>query len=175
MDASARICTIRTAMSGSDLTFLYGESVPRCTHHIDKVSADYSTLQYMSAGGVELAVDGEVHQLRGPWFWSAYPGPRIRFHVAPGHRTWRHRYIAFRGKLIDRWRKAGLFPIAPQRPPKEADYAEPFDALLRNAIRSDRWSKLRAVNLLEAMLIDLAEARTQASTRDPWLERTIAR
>ena len=69
------------------LTFLYGESVPKCAHRIDKHFLGYHTLQYMSAGGVELDIGGRSYQLFGRWFWSAYPGPRISFHAAPGHRS----------------------------------------------------------------------------------------
>ena len=44
------------AGASGDLVFLYGESVPACTHHIEKQYAGYSTLQYMSAGGVDLRI-----------------------------------------------------------------------------------------------------------------------
>lgn len=160
-------------MPAADLTFLYGESVPRCTHRIDKLFAGYSTLQYMSAGGVELTVGPKVFALEGRWFWSAYPGPRIKFHAARGHKVWRHRYIAFRGKLVDRWRESGLFPIVPQRPPHGEDYGDRFDAMLRLATRGEQFGKLRAVHLLEGMLIDLAEARSRSSAETPWLERSL--
>src|SRR5688572_19866467 len=98
-------------MGAAELTFLYGESVPRCAHEIDKHFAGYNTLQYMSAGAVELTVAGERHALNGRWFWSAYPGPRIAFRAAPPARHWRHRYLAFRGPRVRRWHEAGLFPV----------------------------------------------------------------
>jgi AraC-like DNA-binding protein len=158
----------------ADLTFLYGESIPRCTHRIDKVFKGYSTLQYMSGGGVELAVGPKRFALEGRWFWSAYPGPRISFHAADSAGAWRHRYIAFRGPLVERWRQQGLFPIAPQMPPHDMDYGSRFDLLLRLAMRpGPSVVHLRAIHELEGILIDLAEARDNAQTRSRWLEQTL--
>ena len=155
----------------SDLTFLYGESVPRCTHRIDKHFAGYNTLQYMSAGGVELSVGGRTFELFGRWFWSAYPGPRISFHAAKGYPVWRHRYIAFRGPVLRRWSESGLFPIEPQAAPGGEDYGTRFDELLRAATRTDRWSQLRATHVLEGILIDLAAARAKRDAGPAWLVR----
>ena len=164
-------------MLSDGLKFLYGESVPRCTHDIDKVFDGYCTLQYMSGGAVELVVGAAEYLLRGRWFWSAYPGPRIRFHVAAGTKSWRHRYIAFRGELVERWREQGLFPIEPQPAPApaRAGFDERFDALLANTTRGDALAALRATHLLEGILIELAEARTHMEEKPPWLEKTLAR
>ena len=160
-------------MPRAELTFLYGESVPRCTHRIDKHFVGYHTLQYMSGGGVQLSIGGRPFELFGRWFWSAYPGPRIAFHAAPGHRAWRHRYIAFRGLLVQRWTSAGLFPIEPQAAPHGDDYGERFDALLRAAMRTDKWGNLRAIHLLEGIFIDLADARAQMREHPAWLKRAM--
>ena len=163
------------AIQTSDLTFLYGESVPKCTHRIDKRFAGYQTLQYMTAGSVELRVAEREWRLEGPWFWSAYPGPRIQFHVAPPHRFWRHRYIAFRGPRVQRWIAEGLFPIDPQRPPRMADYGDRFDALLRHAIGGERFGVIRATHLLEQILIELAEERQRPDGQPGWLRKTLQR
>ena len=164
-------------MSLTGLTFLYGESIPRCTHHIDKIFVGYSTLQFMTAGGVQLAMDEQQYRLEGRWFWSAWPGPHIRFHRASGYASWRHRYIAFRGPLLRRWEAQGLFPIRPQpAPPTRGDYPSRFDALLAQSTRAGRIENLRAVHLLEGLLIDLAEDRATAPRDQPaWLKRTLHR
>src|SRR5439155_12312078 len=128
-----------------DLTFLFGEFVPRCTHVIDKTFDDYQTLQYMAAGEVELSIGEQKRLLKGRNFWSCYPGPRISFHVAPGRKTWAHRYIAFRGPLVARWETDGLFPIAPQSPPPGMDFDARFDRLLALSRGSDRLSQLRGI------------------------------
>ena len=161
----------------AELTFLYGESVPRCTHRIDKHFQGYYTLQYMSAGAVELLIDDQRHALTGRWFWSAYPGPRIAFHAAPPTTHWRHRYIAFRGPRVQRWMKDGLFPIAPQSAPRDLDFGERFDRLLDLATRrsGEAFATLRATHILEEFLIDLAEDRTASRSRPAWLKQAIAK
>jgi AraC-like DNA-binding protein len=165
-------------MPAAPLTFLYGESVPRCTHHIDKQFQGYSTLQYMSGGGaVDLAVADRTWRLEGRWFWSAYPGPKIRFHVAAGSKAWQHRYIAFRGPLVERWTREGLFPIDPQPAPPTRDYGDAFDALLEHALKGDRhrWGHRRAIHLLEGILIDLAEDRAKVERHPAWLRTVVDR
>jgi AraC-like DNA-binding protein len=168
----------------ADLTFLYGESLPRCTHRIDKHFHGYFTVQYMSAGSVELSIEGDRHALTGRWFWSAYPGPRIAFHPAPPTKTWRHRYLAFRGPRVRRWMDAGLFPVAPQPAPGDRDFGGEFDRLLDLAIRrggggagtaGDAFAAMRAAHVLEELLIELAEDRAAAHGRPAWLRAAIAK
>jgi AraC-like DNA-binding protein len=161
-----------------ELTFLYGESAPRCTHRIDKHFQGYYTLQYMSAGRVELMIDDRQHALTGRWFWSAYPGPRIKFHAAPPTKHWRHRYIAFRGSRVQRWMKDGMFPIAPQPAPRDLDFGERFDRLLELATRrsGEAFPTMRATHILEEFLIELAEDGTATSrSRPAWLKTATER
>ena len=167
--------SITPMAAAAELTFLYGDSVPRCTHRIDKHFVGYHTLQYMSAGAVELSVGPRKFRMEGRWFWSAYPGPRIAFHPAPSHRTWRHRYIAFRGPLVERWRSDGLFPIEPQLAPEDEEFGPTFDEMLQRSARTDRLDHLRAAHLLEGMLIRLAEARARAGVRPAWLREATQR
>jgi AraC-like DNA-binding protein len=154
----------------SALTFLAGQRFRGCTARLDKRFEGYFTLQFIEAGGVELFFDDRRHVLEGPWFWTCYPGPRVRFHPAPGHATWEHRYVAFRGPLVARWAKQGLFPLPPQRAPKRRDFAAAFDDLLADAHRGDALGKLRAINRLESILLDLAEDRARPRRREPWLD-----
>ena len=155
----------------ADLVFLYGESVPRCTHVIDKHYAGYHTLQYMAGGAVELWVGERRHVLEGRAFWSAYPGPRFRFNAAPGRADWDHRYIAFQGPLVKRWERERLFPVAPRPSPNGADYAGRFDELLAASRRTDARGVRRATNVLESILIELAESPPPATEPVPWLAR----
>lgn len=167
-------------MSEPNLTFLYGTHVTACTHDVHKHFEGYQTLQYMAAGGVELFVGNRRYALQGQWFWSAYPGPAIRFHALPagvtGGATWDHRYVAFRGPMVGRWMAEGLFPIAPQRPPRGGGLEDGsrFDELLALAARSDKWGLRRAAHVLEGLLITLAENRAQDSAAASWLERVFA-
>jgi AraC-like DNA-binding protein len=184
-------------MADAPLIFLYATHVPHCRHHIDKVFQGYSTLQYMepgSPGGVKLEIGNRHFGLKGRWFWSCYPGPRICFHPAPnpkrtqdsGLRTgggqasyWNHRYVAFRDSgagLLARWAAEGLFPIAPQRAPG-ASFGKRVDALIRLVHRHDHWSQRRAVHALEGLLLELAEARATADDPEvrqrPWLPAVL--
>jgi AraC-like DNA-binding protein len=160
----------------SDLTFLHGESVPRCAHVIDKHFVGYQTLQYMSAGAVDLSIGDEPRALRGRWFWSAYPGPRIAFHAAAQSKHWRHRYLAFRGPRVERWQADGLFPVPPQPAPKDRDFGPPFDRLLDYSVRrnGEPFAAIRATHMLEELLIELAEDRAAATKRPAWLRAAVA-
>jgi AraC-like DNA-binding protein len=141
---------------------------------IDKQYAGYHTLQYMSAGTVELMVGERRYALEGRAFWSAYPGPRFRFHAAAGQASWSHRYIAFQGPLVKRWERENLFPVPPRPSPQDKDFASRFDELLECSRRSDARGVRRAVHLLEGILMELADAPLPADVDDDsaaWLQR----
>ncbi len=159
-----------------ELTFLHRNHFPACDAHVNKHYDGYSTLQYMTAGTLYLRYDTTEYELSGKWFWPALPGPRIEFRSARPPETWDHRYVAFQGPLADRWRMDGILAHTPQPEPPDGDYRRRFDALLAIALDPGRWSRLRAINLLESILIDLAEARQQETLRaQTWLQHAISR
>jgi AraC-like DNA-binding protein len=165
-------------MRDDDLIFLATTREPRCDIRLDKRLDGYHTIQFMTEGGVELFYDDRGYTLQGSaWFWPAFPGPRLRFHPAPGHATWFHRHVGFRGPLVQRWEAQGLWPREPQPAPAGKDYAPFFDEMIALARRTDRWGRLRAVNLLEQLLLELAEDRAQKTptAREPWLEAVLER
>lgn len=168
-------------MIAPDLQFLHGQHTPRCTATVDKIFQGYRSLQYSTQGRVELFYDDTRHLIDAPSFWSAWDGPHIRFHAAPKqnpiHRTstdrtiahrnwWEHRYIAFQGPLADRWAAAGLLPAVPQPAPRGLAHQTLFDDMLALTKAIGRWSQLRAINLLESLLLELAEQRTSTQTDD---------
>ena len=160
----------------SDLIFLATSYAPKSRIHIDKHLVGYSTIQFMERGGVALAYDDREYTLAGSWFWPAHPGPRVRFHPTPGHDGWFHRHVGFCGPQISRWIAQGLWPDCPQPAPPGRDYPALFDDLIRQARRTDAWGRLRAVNLLEQLLLELAEARAQPSRPDAlWLNPVLVR
>jgi AraC-like DNA-binding protein len=169
-------------MPAGGLVFLHCGCTPECAATVDKRFDGYHTLQYAERGGVELAYGDRWRLLPWgePWFWTAYPGPHIRFHAALGRAWWAHRYVAFRGPRVARWVAEGLWPEEPQPAPHAAasEYPARFDELLRLARLPDRWSVARAVNLLEALLIELAEDRSgggasAAASTEPWLTELL--
>lgn len=164
---------------GSDgLTFLATSRNPDSRQRLDKYVVGYYTVQYMEWGGVDLAYDDRWTRMEGPWFWPAYPGPRLRFHAAPGYDRWFHRHVGFQGPLVQRWIASGLWPTEAQPAPPGRDWPAFVDELISQARRPDQWGRLRAGNLLEQLLIELAEdrARRAAGDRpeaDDWLRRVL--
>jgi AraC-like DNA-binding protein len=159
------------------IVFLATTCNPNCTYRIDKHLDGYCTMQYMQRGGIELAYDDREYTIEGSWFWPAHPGPRTRFHVAPGYADWFHRHVGFRGPLTLEWMARGLWPAGPQPAPPGRDYGEFFDEIIAQANRPGAWARLRAANLLEQLLLELAEAREQPTTGGPdsWLLTVVER
>lgn len=153
------------------LTFLHCGATSHCTAFVDK-HFDYFTLQLMTRGHLEVFYDDEEYSLRGGWLWPAMPGPHIRFHRASGCKSWEHRYVAFRGAPVNEWKAAGLWLQAPQRLP-HPNVVRLFDELISQVRKSDGWSVRRATNLLECILLELAEARMQAPSSEAWLEQAL--
>jgi AraC-like DNA-binding protein len=161
-------------MDSSDLTFLATSRWVICNQRLDKHVVGYYTIQFMEQGGVDLAYDNRWTRMEGAWFWPAYPGPRLRFHAAPGYDSWFHRHIGFQGPLVQRWVQAGLWPTEAQPAPPGHDWPAFFDELTLHARRADHWGRLRAINLLEQLLIVLAEDRAQPqANRLPWLDPVL--
>lgn len=165
-------------MPAADLIFLHSGFSPRCIARVDKKFDGYYTLQFMARGGLELFYADERHELKGAWFWTAQPGPRTRFHPGAGHTWWEHRYVAFKGARVSRWIADGLYFEGPQAIPENANvatYRALFDELLEQVRRHDRWGTQRAANLLERILLELAEARALSAEREPWLDLALER
>jgi AraC-like DNA-binding protein len=178
-DVAVRMHNLLTAVPAmsDDLTFLATTCAPRCTTRLDKYLDGYYTVQFLSEGALELAYDDRWTMLAGgQWFWPAYPGPRLRFHPAPGCAYWFHRHVGFRGPLVQRWIGEGLWPEEAQPAPAGRDWPAFFDRLIAEVRRGDRWGRLRATCLLEEILVDLAEARAGGFERQrpAWLEAVLA-
>jgi AraC-like DNA-binding protein len=152
----------------SDLFFLSSGLLPQCDFRWDGDFNAHYALQ-LSIGSIDLWYGDQHYRLDGAWFWWGYPGPRIRFHPVRGQAGWTHRYATFQGALLTRWITEGLLFEVPQAVSPADTYTTRFDALLALAGRRDRWGQRRAVNALEQILLELAEARTQPVSLPPWL------
>src|SRR5690606_28626237 len=122
--------------------------------------------------------DDRLDSMVGPHVWLCHPGPRYRMQESPRGKPWNHRYLAFIGPLAARWESTGLLHYDPQPlPSAEAGrWAQRMERLIETSQRGDRWSRLRGINLLEGMLIDLAERRDASLHAPPvWLSRVLDR
>ena len=157
----------------SDLTFLHSHHYPHCTALVDKHFAGYASLQWMEAGAVELFYGHARHELHADsnttWFWTAFPGPRIRFHSANGS-AWNHRYAAFAGPRVESWKRAGLWPTEPQSAPNPSIQRARFDELLALIAAGGDWNTRRALHALEGILLALAQSRATPDSSQQWLQ-----
>ena len=128
----------------------------------------------MNRGKLIVQYDQRTYTLDGDWFWPAYPGPYTVFHRAPCCESWCHRHLAFQGPLVSTWMANGLWPTEPQRAPLGRDWAQYFDEMSRLAMTPNRWGRLRGLNMLEGLLLELAEARQARSETEPWLEGVLS-
>lgn len=162
-----------------ELILLAASSVPRNRGSIDKYLAGYSTIQFVCKfhGSLFVAYDSDEYMLSdGEWFFPAHPGPRTRFHILGPDAHWHHRHIGFQGPLVESWRARGLWLTRPQRAPQGRDWPAWMDELIALARRPESLARLRAINMLEGLLLELADARQSATLpEDPWLQRVLER
>lgn len=158
-----------------DLIFLATTRTPQSRVRVDKYLDGYFTLQLMSesAGPMELWYDERHWTLEGNWIYPAFPGVHTRFHPAHEKAHWFHRHVGFQGPLVARWQAAGWWMDAPQQPPPGKDYVALFDEIIHLVRRGDEWARLRAINLVEQLLLELAEARAAQNIKQPdkWLSQ----
>ena len=160
----------------SNLLFLTSGNYQNYSMKLDKHLRGYYTIQYACAGELHVAYDEQFYFLNSQetgWFFPAYPGPRFRFHPSEPEETWWHRYIAFQGELVNQWRASGLWPTEPQPAPEGLDGGALLDAIVAQTQEKSRWSHEKAVNQLEALLLDLAAARTTPLAGTPWLSKVL--
>lgn len=160
-------------MSGSDLQFLHGKSYDDYSFCVEKRYERYHALQFMASGSVRLRyADEEGHLFSGAWLWPCDPGPPVRFEPGPSG-SWSHRYVALRGARIAVWQSAGIWPVAPQRV-RSKDFGNRFDQMLALFQGSSTWAWERACNLLEGLLLELADERSgEPQRRQAWLDDCI--
>ena len=157
-----------------DLSFLVASYAPQATHSVAKHLIGYATMQFMDWGKLEVRYDRREYAIEGRWFWPAYPGPYIEFHRTRDCESWCHRHIAFQGPLVSQWIAGGLWPTEPQPAPEGRDWAAYFDEMSRLAMTPTRWGRLRGLNMLEGLLLELAEARHVSEDHEIWLEQVLA-
>jgi AraC-like DNA-binding protein len=160
----------------SNLTFLASSSHPRYSLRLDKYLLGYYTIQFICQGELEVAYDERVFTLtpneRG-WFFPAYPGPRLRFHPRQSHGNWWHRHLAFQGDRVEQWRARGLWLTEPQACPESLDGGALLDGIISLSHATSCWSHEKAINQLEALLLELAIARSSPASGSTWLTQLL--
>ena len=150
----------------NDITFMHCDFLPNCRARVDKVFKGYVAVQMMEAGRINLSYDDEAFELDGAWVWTSWPGPHIKFEVAKGAISWRHRYVAFRGRKARDLSRRGLFPYRPVKLPQPDGDVRIFDELLRYAVRTDNIGKNLAAQHLELFLTRLKDRADESRTTD---------
>jgi AraC-like DNA-binding protein len=158
-----------------ELIFLHAGRIPKCDARVDKHFEGYQSLQFVRRGTVELFYGEARHVVEAPAFWICSPGPHIRFHGYQG-KAWHHQYIAMRGPgLVDLQRRGLLFSGVQSFPPRKADpCASLMDRIIRLISSPGTFSVPKAVNLLEYLLLELAEWRRADSQSKPWLAKLLS-
>jgi len=160
----------------ADIAFLHCNHVPRCVSSVDK-RFDYHTVQFMTAGAVELWYGESRTVLEGCYLWPAMPGPHIRFGRAPGCAAWDHRYVAFTGTGVHRLADPGRLLSEPLAVPSaRADrVCRVMDDLIEAASDPGELQRMKASTILQRLLLEAAEIR---GSTDPagtsWLEPIVA-
>ncbi len=160
----------------NDLVLLAWSGSPHCRQRLDKYIVGYATIQFVCDihPSLYLAYGEREYELRGEWFFPAHPGPRLRFYANDAGQ-WHHRHIGFKGALWDEWRARGLWLDEPQQAPGGESWGRRFDELIEWTKRGDTLGRLRAINGIERLLLELWEARSQESGGDEWLSDFLAK
>ncbi|PCJ62644.1 MAG: hypothetical protein COA79_03765 [Planctomycetota bacterium] len=151
------------------LTFLHGNSFPKCTAKVFKYFEGYCSFQLMREGGVDLYYDHEEWLMEGVWIFPSCPGPLIKYHTSDNYSSWNHSYVAICGPQLNEWMALGLFPQRPQKIKNIKEICERFDRMLNFFVDSSKWRIQRAINELEGILYLLAEERDTQVQAPKWL------
>jgi AraC-like DNA-binding protein len=155
----------------NQLIFLSCNHFPACLYRVEKRIKGYVSLQFMERGSIELSYGKEKSKWDQPVFWTGSPGP-IYFASANGQ-PWNHRFVCFNGPLAQQWQREGLlFRGAFACPaPKVGHFAQVFDEFIFHQRDTSRWAKRKAINALEALLIQIAELRQPSPSPQSFLSR----
>lgn len=159
-----------------DIEFLDGDTMRRCTTHIDHRWPSTYHLQMLQSGGIYYAIDdGEAAEIRAPTvFWHH---PRHRYRYGPLEETgWHHHYFIIRGERARRIFERGFMTLSPdcrREVRHAADFASVFRAIIRIIHAPGETAQANAVALLERLLAMLGAPGSgrSAAEHDPRIQR----
>lgn len=160
-------------MQGNPIQFLRAEFLPRYKDSITRSFPDYFGLQYIDNGRMNLRIDDKNMVIHGNQAWCVYPGPLFDYSPAQPDGYWSHHYVTFHGKLTENYLAEKLLPFNPQPVLPGMHMGERMEKLRKLITRPDRQGQWVATNILEGLLLDLAEARTTIADYPIWLPEIL--
>ena len=136
------------------LLFISNAHVPECNAIVDKHFDGYYSLQLTVKGNVRLSYDEKKYELEPGSFWPAYPGPHIKF--SPIDKFWSHYYVSFKGALVQEWLTEGLFFFVAVILTQWEITVPIFQEIHYWLKQNTYFSRLKAENKLELLLITIA-------------------
>ncbi len=129
------------------------------TNFVDKRFPNYYGIQFNSHGEFLFAIkDQPLKRYNGAYVFITHPGVRFRYGSPDGSLGRAHNFICFSGERVKQYIKSGLLPIGRSEPVQLLD-GEKFQLTLNELLNSLDRSSGKAVNLLEALLLQFHEAR----------------
>ncbi|HEY3376966.1 MAG TPA: AraC family transcriptional regulator [Armatimonadota bacterium] len=147
---------------------------PDCSARIDSRFVRSIGLEFVEQRAVELFEDGRRYLLEGPSIWLTWPERQYRYHPAPGCANWLHRYVRFFGPRAVEWEQHGLLPFEPQPLADGVAMGQRLDQVIALSQEVSCAAHLRAANLLEAVLLDLADWRATRHPYPAWLRELLS-
>ena len=129
---------------------------------VDKIFPNYYGIQFNSHGELMFATQNQpLKHYSGAYVFITHPGVRFRYGSPSDKHGRAHCYICFSGERVKQYIKSGLLHIGDNEPIKLPD-GEQFQLTLNelfHCLNSDHLNKDKAVNLLEALLLQIHKAR----------------
>lgn len=160
-------------MQGNPLQFLRAEFIPHYTGSITRIFPDYFGLQYLDGGRMNLSCNNKSLTLQGTYAWCVFPGPLFEYSPAQPEGYWSHHYVTFKGMRTEYYLAENLLPFEPQIILPGLRMAERMEQLRKLINRPDRQGQWTATNILEGLLLDLAEARNTHVDYPFWLPEML--
>ncbi|MCF6177269.1 MAG: AraC family transcriptional regulator [Victivallaceae bacterium] len=144
------------------INFVGFASITNHKNFVDKIFPNYFGIQFNSHGDLLFAThDQPLKQYNGSYVFITHPGVRFRYGSPPDSSGRAHCYICFSGERVKQYIKSGLLHIGGGEAIKLPD-GEKFQLTLNelfNCLGSAHLNKAKAVNLLEALLLQIYKAR----------------
>jgi AraC-like DNA-binding protein len=152
------------------INFISYSSNTNHTSFADRVFAGYYGIQFNSYGDFLFSVGEQpLKRYSGAHAFITHPGIRFRYGSPPGEPGRGHNFICFSGSRVKQYIKSGLLPIGTGKAIKLPNGEKFLLAMedLFSCLESERQEKEKAVNLLEALLLQIYRANISSNEGEP--------